>query len=120
MLFMHHLPFAIGSSGGKDRQLGDEDAFWRLLEPHRQRIRHVFVGDALPVAADSWHGLAVTSMRGYARGVHGAVHGAARAMDQQGLKHHPATSTYGVVMVSTEQTMVHMQSFMAHEVRFAV
>nr|WP_319389910.1 metallophosphoesterase [uncultured Cohaesibacter sp.] len=126
MLFMHHLPFAIDASGAKDRQASDEDAFWQLLEPYRQRIRHVFVGDALPVAADSWRGLAVTSMRGYAHGalgihgVHGAPDGAARAMDQQGLRHHPAASTYGVVMVSADQTMVHMQSFMAHEVRFAV
>ncbi|WP_319499035.1 hypothetical protein [uncultured Cohaesibacter sp.] len=116
MLFMHHLPFAIGASGGKDQQVADEDAFWRLLEPYHQRIRHVFVGDALPVTADSWHGLAVTSMRGYALGAHSAT----RAMDQLGHGHQTPATTYGVVTVNAEQTMVHMQSFMAREMRFAV
>nr|WP_321457868.1 phosphodiesterase [uncultured Cohaesibacter sp.] len=113
MLFMHHPPFSIGIPGTDDSQLEDADAFWKILRPHRQRIRHIFFGHVHRMVFGSWRGIPVSCMRGLNHQV--ALELNRSPKGQIGNFEAPA---YGVVLIDETQIMVHMHDFLDRSERF--
>ena len=113
MLFMHHPPFAIGIPNTDDSRLQDSDAFWQVLAPHKERIRHIFVGHAHRVMFGNWRGISVSGMRGL-------NHQVMLELDREpsGQGGNFESPAYGIVLADAEQVMVHMHDFMDRSARF--
>lgn len=103
MLFMHHAPFSFGLPDRTEGRLQDCDAFWQVLAPHKDRIRHIFVGHAPRIMFGNWRGISVSGMCG--------LH------DQEMIEQDPdhtgqntqfEAPAYGIVFADADQVMVHM------------
>lgn len=66
LLFLHHPPLPVGIPFMDSIALRDPDALWRTLEPHRERVRHIFHGHLHRPIAGSWRSLPLSSLRGTA------------------------------------------------------
>ncbi|WP_210238791.1 phosphodiesterase [Cohaesibacter sp. CAU 1516] len=106
MLFMHHPPFAIGIPNTDDSKLQDSEAFWHVLAPHKQRIRHIFVGHAHRVMFGNWRGISVSGMRGLNHQVMLELN-----RQQAGQSGNFEAPAYGIVLADADQVMVHMHDF---------
>ena len=56
-LFMHHPPFKVGLTSMDKDNLANSDGFWNILNPHRHRIRHLFLGHLHRTVTGSWKGI---------------------------------------------------------------
>jgi 3',5'-cyclic AMP phosphodiesterase CpdA len=111
-LFMHHPPFPVGMTS-MDRISMREPALLRAaLEPHRQRIRHLFFGHLHRPVAGSWLGIPVSTQRATSHQVALDL----RAGPAVPGSHEPPQ--YGVVLAGDEETIVHMHDFMDGSARF--
>jgi 3',5'-cyclic AMP phosphodiesterase CpdA len=54
---MHHPPFACGIPSMDRYALRDGEAFREIIAPHRNRIRHIFLGHLHRPLGGSWHGI---------------------------------------------------------------
>ena len=114
MLFMHHPPFSVGIPDTDDSKLHEVDAFWQIIKPHRERIRHIFVGHAHRAVFGNWRGISVSCMRGLHHQV--MLELTRSRTGQNGNFEAPA---YGVVLADADQVMVHMHDFTDQSERFA-
>ncbi|WP_316863466.1 metallophosphoesterase [uncultured Cohaesibacter sp.] len=113
MLFMHHPPFKIGIPDTDDSKLEDAEAFWEIVEPHKDRIRHIFVGHAHRVVFGNWRGISVSCMRGLNHQV--SLELLRSGSGQHGNFEAPA---YGIVLANSDQVMIHMHDFTDRSERF--
>ncbi len=104
-LFMHHPPFPVGLPGMDSLRL-EEPGFWRVLEPHKDRIRHLFFGHLHRPVWGSWKGIPYSGMRGLNHQM--ALDMVTEAPDFYACHEPPA---YGVVLLEAEQVTVHMHEF---------
>lgn len=105
-LFMHHHPFEIGCGHMDDIRMRDHEAFRAVIEPHKDRIRHLFFGHAHRPIFGNWDGISFSCMRGlnhqlglFLRPENGVVPG------------NLAEPAYGVVLVQDRNVIVHMHEF---------
>ena len=113
-LFMHHPPFDIGLQPLDSLSLRQKDAFWTCLEPHIDRIRHLFFGHIHRPLAGSWRGIPVSTLRAM-------NHQCALDFSSQGeIAGNFEPPSYGVVLVDNESVLVHMHDFMDSSPRFSL
>jgi 3',5'-cyclic AMP phosphodiesterase CpdA len=62
-LFMHHPPFDTGLPYMDRIGLQQKDAFRAVVEPHKERIRHLFFGHVHRPISGSWLGIPHSSLR---------------------------------------------------------
>jgi 3',5'-cyclic AMP phosphodiesterase CpdA len=105
-LFLHHPPMPVGIAGMDAIPLRDAGALWRVLAPHRQRIRHLFHGHLHRPIHGSWHGIPFASLRG-------TSHQVALDLSASTLvpgSHEPPA--YAVVQVNAEDVVIHVHDFL--------
>jgi 3',5'-cyclic AMP phosphodiesterase CpdA len=100
LLFMHHPPFRVGLQAGDKTRLRDGDALADVLEPHRQRIRHLSFGHLHRPISGAW--------RGYPFSVVAATHNHGlldmASARSRGQRLPPA---YAVILIDAETVVVH-------------
>lgn len=105
-LCMHHPPLPIGIFGMDQYSLQDADAFYEVLAPHKDRIRHIFFGHVHRVIFGTWRGIPYSCMRGTNHQV------ALDLKDENplilGNLEPPA---YGVVLIDQDNVTVHVHDF---------
>ncbi|KEY57921.1 phosphodiesterase [Serratia sp. DD3] len=112
LLFMHHPPFAVGIPSMDNISLLDTVPFTSAIQPHLDRIRHIFFGHLHRPISGSWRGISFSTLRG-------TNHQVALDLRAQGKvpgSHEPAQ--YGVVLLSEEQITVHLHDFEDNSPRF--
>ena len=113
-LFMHHPPFDIGLAPLDRISLQQKDAFWQVIEPHAERIRHLFFGHIHRPLSGSWHGIPVSALRAM-------NHQCALDFDAQdsiaGSFEPPA---YAVVLIDDVSVLIHQHDFMDASPRFSL
>jgi 3',5'-cyclic AMP phosphodiesterase CpdA len=60
LLAMHHPPLAVGIPAMDQYALRNPEEFWSVIEPHRQRIRHIFLGHLHRPMGGSWRGIPIS------------------------------------------------------------
>lgn len=105
LLFMHHPPFAVGLPAMDNISLLDTLPFSSAIQPHQQRIRHLFFGHLHRPISGSWQGIPFSTLRGTNHQVALDL----GAQDKVPGSHEPAQ--YGVVLVESEQITVHLHDF---------
>ncbi len=106
LLFLHHPPYRVGISQMDEIPLLDADALWKVVAPHRQRIRHLFHGHLHRPLSGSWRGIPASSLRGTAHQV--ALDFAERTV-VPGSHEPPA---YALVRTSRDDVVVHTHDFL--------
>ncbi len=113
-LFMHHPPFPVGIPAMDDISLREAASLRRVLEPHRQRIRHLFFGHLHRPLAGSWLGIPVSTLRATNHQV---------ALDLGATTSVPGSHEppqYAVVLANDEQTIVHLHDYLDGSSRFTL
>lgn len=111
-LFMHHPPFPVGIAALDNISLRETACLRGALEPHRQRIRHLFFGHLHRPLAGSWLGIPVSTVRATSHQV---------ALDLSAGPKVPGSHEppqYGVVLAGQEETIVHMHDYLDGSPRF--
>lgn len=111
-LFMHHPPFPVGIKRMDAATLRAPEALARIVEPHAQRIRHLFFGHLHRPIAGSWRGIPFSTMRG-------TNHQVALDMviaDKVPGSHEPPA--YAVVLLSQDTVVVHFHDYLDRSERF--
>jgi 3',5'-cyclic AMP phosphodiesterase CpdA len=103
---MHHPPFDVGLPSMDAIGLRDAEAFARVLEPHRRRVRHLFFGHVHRPISGSWHGIPFSTLRATN---HQVALDLRRADAIPGSFEPPA---YAVVLIDPWQTLVHTHDFL--------
>ncbi|MEZ5728424.1 MAG: phosphodiesterase [Burkholderiaceae bacterium] len=115
VLFSHHPPFEIGIRSMDSICLRDRDALAAVLEPHRDRIRHLFFGHVHRPVSGSWRGIPFST-------VYGTNHQVALDLDPDARlipgSHEPPA--YAVVLMSGDSVVVHTHSYTTQVARFAL
>lgn len=115
ILFMHHPPLQLGLKG-MDMDtvaLQDDESFFRALEPHVSRVRHLFFGHVHRPVFGNWRGISFSCMRGLNHQL--ALDLNAPETSVPGSFEQPA---YGVVLADQDQIVVHMHEFLDRSPRF--
>lgn len=107
LLFMHHPPFPVGIAGMDAIMMLDAAAFWAILAPHQQRIRHLFFGHLHRTLFGNWRGISFSCMPGLNHQVMLDLNAGAEVV--HGNLQPPA---YGVVLVSEDQLLVHQHAYL--------
>lgn len=105
-LFMHHPPFAVGIAAMDQIMLQNAELFWEVVAPHRDRIRHLFFGHIHRAIWGNWRGISYSCMRGLNHQVALDLSGETEAI--AGSFEPPA---YGVVLISDDTVVVHLNDF---------
>ena len=113
LIFMHHPPFPVGIKGMDKIMLQDAEAFHAALEPHKHRIRHLFLGHVHRPIFGNWRGISFSCMRGLNHQV--ALDLKAPDNIVQGNLEPPA---YGVILANGDQIVVHMHEFLKASLHF--
>jgi 3',5'-cyclic AMP phosphodiesterase CpdA len=113
ILFMHHPPLKLGLKGMDVIALLDDEAFFTAIEPHIQRIRHLFFGHVHRPIFGNWRGISFSCMRGLNHQL--ALDLEAPETSVPGSFEQPA---YNVVLADKDQIVVHMHEFMDRSPRF--
>lgn len=106
LLFLHHPPVASGIVGMDALPLLDAEALWRVLAPHRERVRHIFHGHLHRPFCGSWHGIPFSSLRGTS---HQVSLDLSERTTVPGSHEPPA---YALVRISAEELVVHTHDFL--------
>ncbi|MDO1585514.1 phosphodiesterase [Rhizobium oryzicola] len=113
LLFMHHPPFLTGISSMDAITQQDVDALWQVLQPHAQRIRHIFLGHVHRPISGNWHGISFSL-------IPGLNHQVPLVLDPHGENipgsHEPPA--YAVVSVEDRSVVVHLKYFLDGSKRF--
>lgn len=105
-LFLHHPPFDIGIPNMDSmRLLRGENLFADTIAPFRN-IRHLFFGHVHRPIAGNWMGISFSSFRGTAHQV------ALRLEETEHLVRSHEPPAYGVILLSSQSTVVHFHDFM--------
>lgn len=111
-LAMHHPPLAVGIPSMDQYALRDPAAFWSILEPYRQRIRHLFIGHLHRPLGGSWHGIPFSGVRSPNHQV---------AFDMLTTNEVPGNQEapgYAVVLIGPDSVVVHQHEFLYQGERF--
>ncbi len=114
-LFMHHPPFRHGISSMDAIMMLDHDAFWRVIEPHRARIRHLFFGHVHRAIFGNWRGISYSCMRGLNHQVTLDL-----GTDADTIDGDFAEPAYGVVLADEDCVTVHLHEFASRTPRFSL
>jgi 3',5'-cyclic AMP phosphodiesterase CpdA len=114
-LFMHHPPFAVGIAGMDAIMMQDAAAFWEILAPHQNRIRHLFFGHLHRTLYGNWRGISFSCMPGLNHQVMLDLNAAPEII--HGNLQPPA---YGVVLVSEDQLLVHQHAYLDNSPSFTL
>lgn len=60
LLAMHHPPLAVGIPSMDQYALRNPEEFWSVIEPHRQRIRHILLGHLHRPLGGNWRGISIS------------------------------------------------------------
>ncbi len=112
-LFMHHPPFPVGLAGMDAIMLQEAEAFYAVIAPHKDRIRHLFFGHLHRAVFGNWCGISFSCMRGLNHQV--ALDLNPTETDVLGNRETPA---YGVVLADADQVVVHMHDFTQAETTY--
>ena len=112
-LFMHHPPFATGLPAMDRIGLQEPEAFRRLVEPHRTRIRHLFFGHVHRPIAGSWLGIPVSTLRSM-------NHQVWFDMKSETLWGSFEPPAYCVVLVDDDRVVVHTHDYLDPSRKFNV
>ncbi|PIW30561.1 MAG: phosphodiesterase [Rhodospirillales bacterium CG15_BIG_FIL_POST_REV_8_21_14_020_66_15] len=112
-LFMHHPPFDTGLPYMDRIGLQHKDEFRAVVEPHRQRIRHLFFGHVHRPISGSWLGIPYSTLRGLNHQVWFDL----EARHLIGSFEPPA---YCVVLVEEDRILVHYHDFMDAGEKFSM
>ncbi len=110
-LFMHHPPFDTGIPGTDLIGLQEKEAFRAVVEPHWDRIRHLFFGHVHRPIAGSWLGIPVSTLRAMNHQVWFDL----EAREIQGSFEPPA---YCVVLIDPDALIVHYHDFLDASAKF--
>ena len=111
-LAMHHPPLAVGIPSMDQYALRDPAAFWAVLEPHRQFIRHLFIGHLHRPLGGSWHGIPFSCVRSPN---HQVAFDMVSADEVPGNQEAPG---YAVVLIEKDSVVVHQHEFLYRGERF--
>lgn len=111
-LFMHHPPFPVGIATIDTIGLRETSGLRGAIEPHRNRVRHLFFGHVHRPVAGSWLGIPTSTVCGTNHQVALELRAATRIPGS-----HEAPQ-YAVVLASEEQTIVHMHDYLDSSLRF--
>lgn len=105
LLFMHHPPFPAGMSSMDAIALEEAETFDEILRPHRERVRHMFLGHLHRPIAGNWHGVPFSVIPGtnHQADLDLTPHG----LTIPGCEEPPA---YGVALIEKDQVTVHLRS----------
>ncbi|WP_374310802.1 phosphodiesterase [Dongia sp.] len=115
-LCLHHPPFPLGITGMDGISLRDPTDFWRAIEPHRARIRHIFFGHVHRPVSGSWRGIPFSTLHGTNHQV--ALHlGTGLSVAKAIAADEPVWSSdepphYGIVLIDQDHVVVHQQPFL--------
>ncbi|WP_062266846.1 phosphodiesterase [Endozoicomonas arenosclerae] len=56
-LFMHHPPFETGLASMDRDNLLNAEAFWSVIKPYKERVRHLFFGHLHRCVSGNWRGI---------------------------------------------------------------
>lgn len=112
-LFMHHPPFDTGLAPIDRIGLQQKDAFRVVIEPHRERIRHLFFGHVHRPIAGSWLGIPTSTVRAM-------NHQVWFDMTAETLLGSFEPPAYAVVLIDDEKVVVHNHDFMDESERFSM
>lgn len=115
LLFMHHPPFKVGIVAMDEIMMLDAEAFHDVIAPHKERIRHLFVGHVHRAIFGNWRGISYSCMRGLNHQV--ALNLKSEQGDIEGDLANPA---YGVVLLDDDCVTVHMHDFLDSSPRFSL
>lgn len=102
LIFVHHAPVSVGIARTEASMLMNGDALWRVLEPHHERIGHLFFGHMhLPVSG-GWRGLPFLVLQGT------AIHNHLDFADPV-LPGRRAPPAYAVILADEAGVIVHTQ-----------
>ncbi len=102
----HHPPVASGIVGMDRIPLMDAEAEWRVLAPHRARIRHLFHGHLHRPFSGSWRGIPFSALRGTSHQV--ALDFAERTAIPG--SHEPPA--YALVRITEDAVVVHVHDYL--------
>lgn len=113
LLFMHHPAFSVGISSMDALQQQDSAALCAVLEPHAQRIRHIFMGHIHRPIFGNWKGMSFSILPSL-------MHQVPLRLDDHGHdvpgSHEPPA--YAVVMVDDHTVVSHLHYFTDRSERF--
>lgn len=112
LLFLHHPPFPVGIARMDRIPLLDADALWDVLEPHADRVRHIFHGHLHRPLAGSWRGIPFSSLRGTSHQV------ALDLSEREGVPGSHEPPAYALVRVTADGVVVHTHDFMDRTASF--
>ena len=110
-LFMHHPPFDTGLPYMDRIGLQQKEEFQAVIEPHKDRIRHLFFGHVHRPISGSWRGIPYSTLRGLNHQVWFDLETDAAI----GSFEPPA---YCVVMIEDDTVIVHTHDFMDQSEKF--
>lgn len=110
-LFMHHPPFDTGIPASDRIGLQQKDAFRRMIEPHKHRIRHLFYGHVHRPICGSWLGIPTSTLRAM-------NHQVWFDMESTELKGSFEPPAYCVIQVADDRVVVHSHDFMDTSEKF--
>lgn len=111
-VFMHHPPFPVGIKAMDDIALKQAGEFQDVIEPYRQRIRHLFFGHVHRPITGSWRGIPFSTHRGTNHQVAFDLDPAAPHL----ASHEPPA--YAVVLIDPASVVVHIHDFLDASLRF--
>lgn len=107
-LAMHHPPLRIGIPSMDQYALRDPADFWAVIEPHRHRIRHIFLGHAHRAIGGSWHGIPISCTRSPNHQVALDLTSLPPSGDVPGCQEAPG---FSVALIDDSSVVVHHQTF---------
>ncbi|AMO58521.1 phosphodiesterase [Endozoicomonas montiporae CL-33] len=108
-LFMHHPPFTVGLSAMDDDNLVNAGAFFHVVKPYLNQIRHLFFGHLHRTVTGSWHGISYSCPLS-------PVHQTAFEFDNKKPAYvSPEPPAYHLVELKPEQVVVHSRLFLHSE-----
>ncbi|MFD4121600.1 phosphodiesterase [Alcaligenes faecalis] len=115
LIFMHHPFFPIGIRSMDSISLRDTAAFMGAIQGQEHRIRHVFFGHIHRPILGTFRGIPYSTLRGTNHQV---------ALDLQGdatciIGSHEQAQ-YGVVQLSSEQILIHIEDYLDCEQRYVL
>ena len=106
-IFMHHPPMDCGFDPIDNLKLRNADDVYAVLEPHKDKIRYMFLGHTHLCTSGIWRGIGYSTTRSLVMQVH-LLTGARRDDRPSNNFESPA---YGVVLLGEESVIYHRYSF---------
>lgn len=107
-LAMHHPPLAVGMPSMDQYSLRNPQEFWSVIEPYRDRIRHIFLGHVHRPIGGSWYGVPISCARSPNHQVALDLKSRPVSGDVPGCQEAPG---FSVALIDETSVVVHHQTF---------